>query len=60
MTEKESAHPLSPSVDVDIGKVTLADNGHEEDSAEDAITTPEPQAAPVKPKSVLPVSLRIF
>ena len=54
MTEKESAHPLSPSVDVDIGK-TVTGNGHQVVTVEAVTEVETPVATAVKQKSIVPV-----
>jgi len=48
MTEKESAHPLSPSASVDIGKSISNQSGSKTDITEDSINTTKNSVVPVR------------
>jgi len=48
MTEKESAHPLSPSASVDIGKSISNQSGSKTDITEDSINATKNSVVPVR------------
>lgn len=56
MTEKESAHPLSPAAEVEVGKTISEDGNEDENSAGETVSTPESPPAAAKQKSIVPVS----
>lgn len=57
MTEKESAHPLSPSANVDIGKCIKNRESNAEPAEEEPINTTKNSVIPVRKETMCRVAL---